>query len=178
MRKTMMAMAVLGLSSGVAQAQGVATQTLNLTATVGGYCTIDGGSTGTTRSATVPVTNGVATAGNLTLGGANGSVICTSNARIQLTSSSAGLTNPVAAADPFVSKIHYTATASYNGTTETLTTTAVSPGIATTGLVTTGGPKTGEALQLTVNIAPTPTGKFLANGTFTDTLTVTLSPTL
>ena len=53
MRKLMMIAAVLGLSSGAAQAQGVATQNVNLTATVGGYCTIDGAATGAVRSAIV-----------------------------------------------------------------------------------------------------------------------------
>ena len=59
MRKIMMTMVVIGLFTGAAHAQGVATQSINLTATVGGYCTIDGVATGTVRSATVPVANGV-----------------------------------------------------------------------------------------------------------------------
>lgn len=179
MRKMMMAAAtaaVLGLFSGAAHAQGVATQNVNLTATVGGYCTIDGAATGTVRSATVPVANGVVTPGNLTIGGTSGSVICTSNAKVQLTTTNAGLTNSVAAADPFVNKIHYTATATYNGTTETINTATATAGAPTAGTTTTAGAQTGSPLDLAVNITPTPSGKFLANGTFTDTLVVTLSP--
>jgi hypothetical protein len=164
------------LFSGAAHAQGVATQNVNLTATVGGYCTIDGGPTGTLRSATVPVSNGVVTSGNLTIGGTSGWVICTMNAKIQLTSTNAGLTNTATVADPFINKIHYTATASYNGASEMIDTTSATAGAATLGTVTTGGPKTNQPLDLTVNIKPTPTGKFLANGTFSDTLIVTLSP--
>ena len=54
MRKIAMAAVFVGLFSGSAHAQGVATQNVNLTANVGGYCTIDGGPTGTVRSATCP----------------------------------------------------------------------------------------------------------------------------
>lgn len=179
MRKMMMAAAtaaVLGLCSGAAHAQGVATQNVNLTATVGGYCTIDGASTGTVRSATVPVANGVVTPGNLTIGGSSGSVICTDNARIQLRTTSKGLTNPAAAAGVFVNKIHYTATANYNGATETINTEAATAGVDTAGVLTAGGPQTNQPLTLAIDITATPSGKFLANGTYTDTLVVTLSP--
>ena len=176
MRKLMMIAAVLGLFSGAAQSQGVATQSVNLTATVGGYCTIDGAATGAVRSATVPVANGVVTPGNLPIGGTSGSVICTSNAKIQLTSVKAGLTNSVAAADPFVNKIHYTATASYSGTTETINTATATANTPTAGTITGGGPQTSTPLVLAVNITATPSGKYLANGTFDDTLIVTLSP--
>lgn len=179
MRKIMIAAATaaaLGLLSGAAHAQGVATQSVNLTATVGGYCTIDGAATGTVRSATVPVANGVVTPGNLPIGGTSGQVICTSNAKIQLTSVKAGLTNSVTATDPFVNKIHYTATASYNGTIETINTATATPNTPTTGTTTTAGAQTNMPLDLTLNITATPSGKYLANGTFDDTLIVTLSP--
>ena len=73
---------------------------MNLTATVGGYCTIDGGPTGFVRNATVHVANGVVTPGPLTIGGASGNVICTLNAKIQLTSTNAGLTNPATVVGP------------------------------------------------------------------------------
>ena len=52
---------------------------------------------------------------------------------IQLTSTNAGLTNTVTVADPFVNKIHYTATASYNGTSETINTTTAIAGTPTAG---------------------------------------------
>jgi hypothetical protein len=177
MRKIAIIAALIGLSSAAAQAQGVATQNVNLTTTVGGYCTIDGSSTGTVRSVTVPVANGVVTPGSLQIGGTDGQVICTSNARIQLTSTNAGLTNTLGASDPFVNKIHYTATAQYNGKVETITTTSATAGTPTAGQVTTAGPQTAMALQLGLTITATPTGKYLANGTFNDTLIVTLSPT-
>jgi hypothetical protein len=129
------------------------------------------------RSVTVPVANGVVTAGSLQIGGTDGSVICTSNAKIQLTSTNAGLTNTQGASDPFVSKIHYRATAAYNGKSETIDTTTAVAGTPTAGQTTAAGAQTSMALQLGLNITATPTGKYLANGTFNDTLIVTLSPT-
>jgi hypothetical protein len=76
-----------------------------------------------------------------------------------------------------VSKIHYTATAAYNGKTETIDTTSAVAGAPTVGQVTTAGAQTNMDLVLGLNITATPTGKYLANGTFNDTLIVTLSPT-
>jgi hypothetical protein len=179
MRKVLSAVAALVAMAGAAQAQGVATQNVNLSATVNGYCTIDGASTGSTRSATITTANGrVASPGALTLGGNNGSVICTSNARIQLTTASGGLSNPTPPPDGnYVNKIHYTATASYNGATETLTTTdATTAGFQTIGAVTTAGAQTNSPLALAVNVAATPANKFLVNGSYADTITVTLTP--
>lgn len=180
MRKILIAAAALVAMAGAAEAQGVATQQIGLSAVVNGYCTIDGASTGSTRSAVVDTANGrVATPGNLALSGGNSNVICTSNARIQLTTASGGLVNPTTPPDSnYVNKIHYTATATYNGATENLTTTdATTAGFTTTGVVTTAGAQTNMPLQLGVSIAATPTNKFLVNGAYADTITVTLTPT-
>jgi hypothetical protein len=178
MRKILMASAVLVVMAGTGETQGVATQNVNLTANVGGYCTVDGTATGTLRDAVVPTSNGKVTGGNLTLSGASGKVICTTNAKIQLTTASGGLTNGSPPGDTnFTNKVHYTATASYNGTSDTLTTTdATTPGTTTTGSTTGGGAQTNQDLVLAVTVAPTPAGKFLVRGTYSDTLTVTLTP--
>ena len=176
MKKWMMAAAALGLSCGTVQAQGTATQSVVLTAGVTGYCTIDGNATGTGRSATVPVVNGVVTPGPLTIGGINSLATCTSNATIKLTTGSQGLTNTASGiVAPFVNKIHYTATANYNGATENIDTTTAVAGTATTGVPSVGA-TTNQPLTLTVTILATPSGSFLANGTFSDMLTVTLMP--
>lgn len=180
MRHFWIAVAAFMAMIGAASAQGVATQTVNLSASVNGYCTIDGASTGTARNATVATANGkVASPGNLALSGTNSSVICTSNARIQLTTASGGLTNPTSPPDSnYVNKIHYTATATYNGATETLTTTdATTAGFTTTGATTTAGAQTNTPLQLAVSVAATPANKYLVNGSYGDTITVTLTPT-
>ncbi len=179
MRKFILIAAALAAMTGTAHAQGVATQQVGLSANVNGYCTIDGASTGSARSAVVNTANGrVATPGSLALSGSNSSVICTSNAKIQLTTANGGLTNTAPPPDAnFVNKIHYTAQATYNGKTENLTTTdATSAGFTTTGAVTTGGAQTNAPLELAVNIAATPANKFLVNGGYTDTITVTLTP--
>jgi hypothetical protein len=178
MRKILMAAAVLLVMAGRAEAQGVATQNVNLTANVGGYCTVDGTATGTVRSAVVPTSNGKVAGGSLTLSGASGKVICTTNAKIQLKTASGGLTNGPNPSDAnFTNKVHYTATASYNGKTEQLITTdATTPGFTTVGTDTVGGPQTNQDLVLAVTVAPTPAGKFLVSGAYSDTLTVTLTP--
>ena len=180
MRRSLITVVALVGTATVAAAQGVATQNVNLSATVNGYCTIDGASNGTTRNATIATANGkVSSPGNLALSGTNSTVICTSNARIQLTTLSGGVTNPNTPTDSnYVNKIHYTATATYNGATETLTTTdTTTPGFTTAGAVTTAGAQTGPPLQLAVSIAATPPTKFLLNGSYADTITVTLTPT-
>jgi opacity protein-like surface antigen len=176
MRKIMMAAAALVAMAGTAQAQG-ATQQVNLTANVGGYCTIDGGASGTVRSGTVSTSSGKATAGALTLTGGSGNVICTSNATIQLTTANGGLTNgPTPADTNYTNKIHYTATATYNGVTETLTTTdATVAGFTTAGSPTLGA-QTNVPLALAVNVAATPANKFLVGGSYSDTITVRLIP--
>jgi hypothetical protein len=179
MRKVFMAAAVLVAMAGAAEAQGVATQQVNLTANVGGYCTIDGVASATARSANVATANGkVASPGPLTLSGSNGLVICTSNATIQLTTASGGMTNATPPPDiNYVNKIHYTATANYNGKTETLTTADGTPAnFTTTGQTTTAGAQTNQPLTLTVTSLATPAGKFLVNGGYSDTITVTLTP--
>jgi len=179
MRKFILIAAALAAMTGTAHAQGVATQQVGLSANVNGYCTIDGTSTGSARSAVVNTANGrVATPGNLALSGSSSNVICTSNATIQLTTANGGMTNPAEVPDAnYVNKIHYTAMATYNGKTESLTTTdATSAGFTTAGAVTTAGAQTNTPLELAVDIAATPANRFLVNGGYSDTITVTLTP--
>jgi hypothetical protein len=84
----------------------------------------------------------VATPGPLALCAAMVSkVTCISNARIQLTTARGGLTDGAAPANSsYTKKIHYTAKASYNGATETLTTSdGTAAGFTTAGTTTAGG---------------------------------------
>jgi hypothetical protein len=181
MQKIMMAAAALVGMGGVAHAQSAATVAINLTAKVDHYCTIDGAGPGASRTLTVTTSNGkVATPGALTMTPSTSSkVICTSNAKIQLTTAKGGLTNGPTPTDAnYTNKIHYTAKATYNGATETLTTTdATAAGFQTIGTTTVGGAQTNVNLDITVDVLATPAGKFLVNGTYTDTITVTLTPT-
>ena len=180
MRNVLLAAAALAAMAGAAAAQGVATQAINLSAHVAHYCVIDGAASSVSRTATVTTSNGaVATPGPTALTPATRSkVICTSNAKIQLTTARGGLTNGTTPMDAqYTNKIHYTAKATYNGTTETLTTTdATAAGFTTTGTTTVGGAQTNVNLDLSVEVLATPPGKFLVGGTYTDTITVTLSP--
>jgi hypothetical protein len=180
MRKMIMAMTALALSSGVAWGQG-ATQTVTLEATVGASCTI-GNLTGPSRVVQVPFSNLKATGGNLNAIGTNGAVFCTSNATIGLSSANGGLTNSTAAGlaaapgtGPFVNKIHYTAQANYSG--QTLNIDTRSPTTQSDSKLTGEGAQSGATLALSVNIIATDTSKYLVDGLFQDTLTVTLTPT-
>ncbi len=190
MRKIMMAMAAMGLSSGVAWGQGAATQSVALSANVGTYCTIGGLSTGTagrTGVATGMITSQrVGTGGNLTISGTQGTVACTSNATITLTSASGGLSNTTAAglsaagaAGAFTNKIHYSAQASYNGQTAGIDTSPIwtQTAVTATSPTTSLGAQTAGVLALTVDVKPTAVGRLLAGGDYLDTLTVTLTPT-
>ena len=180
MRKMMMAVAALALSSGVAWGQGVATQSVTLSANVNGYCSIDDSATGTVREATVTTENGKVknpdTALSLSVG--TSKVVCTGNAKIQLTTTSGGLTSGTTAPpNGYTNKIHYTATATYNGKTETLTTTdSTAAGTTTLGAITTAGPQTNMDLIIVVTPTATPANKALINGLYGDTLTITLTP--
>ena len=183
MRKIMMAVAALALSGGAAWGQS-ASQTVNLTATVGGYCTFEG-TTGTARNALVTISNAKATTGStVSIDGSSASITCTSNSKITMTSANGGLTNidPLAvsaagnALSAFVNKIHYTATANYNSATDTIQSDTNSGSLVTTLGTDTTGAVTGGPLTLGISIKATPTNKLLFNGTYTDTLTVTVSP--
>jgi hypothetical protein len=180
-RARLMVAAALGMMGGAAHAQSAATQAINLTASVGHYCTIDASGNGASRTLTVTTSNGkVATPGALAMMPSTSSkVICTSNAEIQLTTANGGLTHGLTPTDTnYTNKIHYTAKPTYNGTMETLTTTdATAPGFQTTGTTSVGGAQTHANLDITVDVLATPAGKFLVRGTHTDTITVTLTPT-
>jgi hypothetical protein len=183
MRRALMAaatLAAMGAMAGAAGGAAAAPQVINLSAHVADYCLIDGAASSTSRTITVTTSNGkVATPGPLALAPAGPSkVVCTSNARIQLTTTRGGLTNGSSPADPhYTNKIHYTAKATYNGATETLTTAdSTAAGFTTNGSTTVGGAQTNVDLDIAVEVLPTPDGKVLAGGTYTDTITVTLTP--
>jgi hypothetical protein len=174
-----LAAALIGMA-GAIQAQSAAVQPVTLTANVDAYCTIDGAAASASRIVAVTTSNGkVATPGPLALTPSTSSkVICTSNAKIQLTTANGGLTNgPIPADASYTNKIHYTAKATYAGTTETLTTTDATPaGFQTTGRTTVSGAQTNTDLDISVDVLATPAGKFLVHGTYTDTIIVTLTP--
>jgi hypothetical protein len=188
MRKIMMAAVGLVMSGGVAWGQS-ASQTVNLSATVGTACTIAGSAnalTGTATNLISTATRTVTTGGPLVLSASPGGVTCSTNATITLTSARGGLTNTTDAGNAassstgtFTNKIHYTARAAYSDkeviidTSNTWSVTQVSNVSAST----TSGAQTNATLGLEINVLPTATNRTLVGGEYSDTLTVTITPT-
>lgn len=176
MRRFIFGAAVLVATATSALAQ-TATQDVNLSATVAGFCTIDGSNTGAARSATVtPTTNGQVAAGSVTITGSDSPVVCNQNTRIQLRSAQAGLTGPGSPTGSFINKIHYTATATANAVTESINTTSATANVFTSpGTSSTAGAFSG-VLALSISTLATPSGSYLLPGSYSDTLTVQLTP--
>ena len=171
------AMAMMGAGGAFAQS---ATQNINLSATVAGFCTIDGLASGATRSGTVPassIVNGQATSASVSIG-SDSPAVCNTNTLIQIKSQKNGLTSATAASGSFTNKIHYTATATFNGATDTYNTAtpSASAGVFDTGTSTTSGAASGN-LAIAVTTQSTTAGSYLVAATdYSDVLTVQLTP--
>lgn len=194
MRKFMMTIAALAMSSGVAWGQS-ASQEIRLSATVGSYCNFNSSSLVllSADASTIISGNRIPGTTNTPLpipdGGRTGTVNCSANATISLSSSTGGLRNATAAGlaaeqntdGAFVNKIHYTATASYGTASlilnsDSITGVGIIPVSMGPTAATTGGAQTGGTLTLGVALKPTTGTKLLVGGYYEDTLTVTLSP--
>jgi hypothetical protein len=178
MRKMMMAIAALALSSGVAWGQN-ATQPVKLDATVDGYCTINNSVSGTQITKEIPVTNGKASGTALeTISISN--VTCTSLPKLKLISANGGLSGGSLEGLPinFVNKIHYTAKATYAGEFVELTSSAADS--TTVGVTSatpiSSGQQTGASITLLITPVPTSSGNLLRTGGYTDTLHLTIGP--
>lgn len=178
MRKFMMAVAALALSSGVAWGQGTATQTVSLTASVGGYCTINNSPTGTLISQPIVVTNGKASGAVLDPISITG-VTCTAQPKIRLTNTKGGLTGPSLPVTPgsFVNKIHYSATVTYHDVSSTVNTSTNSNTPAASA-ASAAGIQTNSTITLQVNPVATNSTNLLVNGDYDDTLIITLGPNI
>lgn len=117
MFKYVVAALLLVCSCGLANAQ--SSQAIALSAKVDTSCSLEPFNT---TSFVIP-TNGSSVTSTTALT-ANAPVTCNQNVKIQLTSSKVGLANDntTTPASGYVNKIYYTATASYNGLSETLNT--------------------------------------------------------
>lgn len=173
MKKFIAMAAILAATSGSAFAQ-AASQNVTITATVAAFCTIDGLATGTanTASATSQITNGQVTGGALTLANAASPSVCNKASTISMSSANKGILSATPATAPFINKIDYTATANVGATQATYATIGDA---AVNG--TTGG-ATAENLVIAITTVSTPgTNYLVAANDYTDTLTVTLTPT-
>jgi hypothetical protein len=179
MRKMMMAIAALALSSGVAWGQGAGTQQITLFAEVNGHCTV--GTAGTTLGGAVPST--AIAAGRVTgdqpfsMSGSSASIICTSKIKVSIHTLNKGLLSAATnVGTNFTNKIHYTAKATYNGTTATLDTAdgALVNNTAISGLSDTAS-HTG-VVAFDIKTQATPSDKYLVDGQYHDTITVTVAP--
>jgi len=110
------------------------------------------------------------------LSGSSGVVVCTENAKIQLTTTNGGLVGPSSATAPFIKRIDYSASATYNGVTEALNTSGRAAGFQTTGTSSTAGAQSGASLVVSVTSNATPAGNYLVPGSYVDTLVITLTP--
>jgi hypothetical protein len=180
MRKMMMAIAALALSSGVAWGQTSATQTIGLSAGVLSYCSINGQAIGASVDAlNVVIANGKAASQTLTKSIAE--VTCTSGVKIKLVSNSGGLTNGSGTTTTvFTNKIHYTAVANYGLGTSTvsspqLDTSSGIPFVQVENSSAVGSATTSGTLGVTITVISTGS-KFLLDGTFHDDLVITLTP--
>ena len=176
MKKIIAASVVLAAMSSGAMAQ--ATQDVNLSATVPAFCSIDGGSTTTARSAdaTSQISNGRVTGAVLTITGAAGVGVCNVASLITLTSEKAGLRSSTTATGDFVNRIDYIASATFGSQTNTLDSSSAAAGTPTAPTSVTGA-NAGD-VTIAITTTSTPSGKYLVPGGYADKLTVTSIPTL
>jgi len=167
------AMTMLGCLVSNAQA---ASQVINLSATVPGYCTVGGSATPAAVSATVPVlADGFPNTSAITVTGI-GQVACNENVILSLVSTNGGLTT-AGSATGFSNRIDYSATATYaggTGSTVTLPVTNGTAGASATGTTSTVGASATQALSVTVT--PSTSANSLVIGNYADVLTLTFTP--
>ncbi len=154
-----------------------ATQEIQITAVVGKACTINGASTGTVDTATIPINS----SGNVVTSAITpdhpayyNTVVCNAPSTIQLKSQQGAVKNTAVPPSGYTNIIDYQASAQWNSATGTIN-TSTTPAAS--------GPETGTAQSvaagsgaLTISITPLATSSPLEGGTYTDSLFVLLAP--
>ena len=164
-RLAIVAIAVLGMTQKVsAQA---ATQTINLSADVIDYCSINGASAGVTLSDTLTTSNGVVDTTPLpTFTISN--VVCSTATDVTISSLNGGVLSATPAPAGFQNVIHYQASATFDGATATITPPT------TTATAATAGAGSGN---LTVTVTPQANAlPLVVASNYADVITVTLAP--
>ena len=168
---------MLAATTSSASAQGAVTQDINLSATVTSYCSISGTTSGaaTAINQTIPTTTtGAVTTTAIPV--SIGTVLCNKGADIKLSSLKGALLGPSAAAS-FQNYINYSATTTGFPTAQALVNANVTTGTAT---VTTGATVSSNNTPFSVTggvtITPTTNGSPLVAGSYSDVLTLTVTP--
>jgi hypothetical protein len=148
----------------------VATQDIEIDATVTGFCTVNGVAAGVDDTATINTTasGDVVVAAVTPNNSPYANVACNGPADISLSSANSGLTTAAVAPVGFEDVINYTATADWGGVQATINTAT-----NTDTPDSTAGANSGN---LDVLITPIANTDPLIVGTYNDTLTVTLTP--
>lgn len=162
-------------TSTAANAQ-TATQDINLDATVNGICTIAGVATGVTDTATININPdaSVDTTPVTPVNSPYASVACNGPSDLQVSSLNGALTGPTSVAG-FDNIINYTATATWNAVNASIDTTT-NPASGATETGTASPVATAHTGNLDVSITPAPNTDPLLVGSYTDTVTITLTP--
>lgn len=177
MRKSIAGLASLAaiLIGGTAAQAQTATQAITLNATVPHLCTVGNAAAGTTYVQTVPINaSGSVNTSAIVLNGATfATVACNSAAKLQLTSTNNGITTGATAVSGFAGVINYSASATWDSTTASITTNGGAAPLTGTISSATAGANSGT---LSVTITPTANASPLLTGSYTDTLTLSLIP--
>jgi hypothetical protein len=143
--------------------------------TVAKYCTINGVATGTTDTATIPVSAlGAVTTSVINRSYAN--VLCNVTSNVQLSSANGAVRIVTSPPSGFTNQINYSSTASFSGANAVFDT---SSNPAATGAESGGTSTTTSALPtgtLAVTITPQATAQPLLPGSYSDVLTVSIIP--
>jgi hypothetical protein len=168
-------LATVAFWSSAAFAQ-VAQQQIQITASVSKSCTINGTTSGTPDTATIRInaSNNVVVGTITPPGSPYSNVICNAPATIQLSSQQGAAKNSATPPTGYANTIDYAATATWNGVTASID-TATTPGA--TGTETgTAQPVLAGSGSLAVAINPEANTLPLEGGTYSDVLTISLTP--
>jgi hypothetical protein len=159
----------------IASGASVFSRAFTVTGTVSKACTIGGVARPGADSATIPVssTGGVNTA---IINKSYASVACNTPSNVQLTSQNGGVKTVATPPSGFTNVIDYTSTATFSGATATLDTAALPAATAPEAGVavsTTGATPSGT---MSVAITPRANTLRLLSGTYSDVLTITITP--
>jgi hypothetical protein len=174
--RLLFALIVSLLLTGAAATAQTATQEIQISATVGKSCSINGGSTGVIDTATIPISpaGAVVTTPITPTQSPYLNVVCNAPSTIQLTSNLGAVKNATVAPSGFTNIIDYQASATWNGVTATLD-TATTPSAAGSESGTTQ-PVSAGSDSLSVTITPTANAAPLMGGSYSDSLFVVLNP--